>query len=128
MLRQKEHALRANEGVDPSELQKKKQKKAAPVATETETPEDAFAAAEATLRAAIAEVQETTEKEKVEEKVKEEKEEAPRENREAPLVNSIQRRLSILLEEQAIQSTSQAGEFAVSSYQESFICNGCFCG
>ena len=34
------------------------------------------------------------------------------------LVTTIQRRLSLLLEEQAIQSTVQAGEFAVSSYQE----------
>lgn len=35
-----------------------------------------------------------------------------------PLVNTIQRRLSILLEEQAIESTVQAGEFASSSYQD----------
>lgn len=35
-----------------------------------------------------------------------------------PLVNTIQRRLSILLEEQALQSTLQAGEFATSSYQD----------
>lgn len=35
-----------------------------------------------------------------------------------PLVNTIQRRLSILLEEQAIGSTLQVGEFATSSYQD----------
>ena len=35
-----------------------------------------------------------------------------------PLVNTIQRRLSILLEEQAIESTLQVGEFASSSYQD----------
>lgn len=34
------------------------------------------------------------------------------------LVNTIQRRLSILLEEQAIESTLQVGEFATSSYQD----------
>lgn len=37
---------------------------------------------------------------------------------ESPLVNTIQRRLSLLLEEQAINSTVEAGEFAVSSYQD----------
>lgn len=35
-----------------------------------------------------------------------------------PLVNTIQRRLSLLLEEQALQSTTQAGEFATSHYQD----------
>lgn len=65
LLRQKEFALRANEGKDPLKLQQQ---------TEEET--------------------------------------------ENPLVNTIQRRLSLLLEEQAIHSTTQAGEFAVSSYQD----------
>jgi type VI secretion system protein ImpK len=37
---------------------------------------------------------------------------------ENPLVNTIQRRLSLLLEEQAINSTVEAGEFAASSYQD----------
>ena len=40
------------------------------------------------------------------------------EDQDNPLVNTIQRRLSILLEEQAIESTLQAGEFASSSYQD----------
>src|ERR1700733_7715700 len=65
LLRQKEIALRANEGNDPQALEQQ---------TEEET--------------------------------------------ESPLVNTIQRRLSLLLEEQAIQSTVQAGEFAASSYQD----------
>jgi type VI secretion system protein ImpK len=122
LLRQKELALRTNEGMNPLDFQKKKQKKAAAPVTETKTPEDPFAAAEATIAAAVAEAEAaalgTTVTEKVEEKPQEEEEEAI-EIKEIPLVNSIQRRLSILLEEQAIQSTSQAGEFAVSSYQES---------
>lgn len=65
LLRQKEYALRANEGLDPAVL-----------AQQSEDDSD------------------------------------------NPFVNAIQRRLSILLEEQAIQSTVQAGEFAVSSYQD----------
>lgn len=65
LLRQKEFALRANEGKDPLTLEQQ---------TEEEM--------------------------------------------ENPLVNTIQRRLSLLLEEQAIHSTVQAGEFAISSYQD----------
>lgn len=65
LLRQKEFALRANEGNDPLKLEQQSQ-----------------------------------------------------EDTSNPLINTIQRRLSLLLEEQAIQSTVQAGEFAISSYQD----------
>jgi type VI secretion system protein ImpK len=65
LLRQKEFALRANDGKDPLTLEQQ---------TEEET--------------------------------------------ENLLVNTIQRRLSLLVEEQAIRSTTQAGEFAMSSYQD----------
>lgn len=65
LLRQKEFALRANEGKDPLTLEQQ---------TEQET--------------------------------------------ETPFVNTIQRRLSLLLEEQAVHSLVQGGEFAVSSYQD----------
>ncbi|MBM3468235.1 MAG: DotU family type IV/VI secretion system protein [Alphaproteobacteria bacterium] len=36
----------------------------------------------------------------------------------ANIVNTIQRRLSVLFEEQAVESTIQVGEFATSSYQD----------
>lgn len=74
LLRQKEVALRANEGAEPKTLE--------------QTPEESAPSPE------------------------------PRQEMGNPLVNTIQRRLSLLLEEQTINGTIQAGEFSVSSYQD----------
>ncbi|MBM3632700.1 MAG: DotU family type IV/VI secretion system protein [Alphaproteobacteria bacterium] len=114
LLRQKELALRANDGNDPLKLSKQKGKKKDPdPILQPETLEETEAAITAAAEAANAATLESEH----EEDLKEIKE--PEEYKEQPLVNIIQRRLSILLEEQAIRSTIQAGEFAVSSYQES---------
>lgn len=98
LLRQKEYALRATDGIDPVVLEKtaKKKTKAKPIAEESEFTTEAD------------EIIEEEEEEEAEEK----------EQITSPIVNTIQRRLSILLEEQALQSTLQAGEFAISSYQD----------
>lgn len=86
LLRQKEFALRANDGIDPTPFEEEEEK--APSSDGEETKETSLA-------------------------------ETPRKGEaESPLVNTIQRRLSLLLEEQAIHSTVQAGEFVVSSYQD----------
>jgi type VI secretion system protein ImpK len=97
LLRQKEYALRATDGIDPVILEKtaKKKAKSEPVIEDSEIALQALDILEE-------EEEEAEEKEQIA----------------SPIVNTIQRRLSILLEEQALQSTLQAGEFAISSYQD----------
>ena len=46
---------------------------------------------------------------------------------EMPLVNLIQRRLSLLLEEQSLQSTSQAGGICRQPLPGGTLCHGCLC-
>jgi type VI secretion system protein ImpK len=107
LLRQKEFALRANEGIDPIKLTKKKPKK---TKSEPLTPIEALQAFE--------EAEKSQAMKDAEELEDEEEKADAEEGKMMPLVNTIQRRLSLLLEEQAVQSTVQAGEFAISSYQD----------
>ncbi|MCE3230835.1 MAG: type secretion protein DotU [Alphaproteobacteria bacterium] len=97
LLRQKEFALRANEGKDPVTLEQQAEKA---LMAEQESEEGSLTSEQ--------ETEETppTLNQRLEQEW------------ESPLVNTIQRRLSLLLEEQAMNSTVQTREFAVSSYQD----------
>lgn len=114
ILRQKEYALRVNEGRDPTileneaeEAMKTSEEALESAPEETETPPEISAEEETQPPQQTPQPKTPT---SLQTSLEEEKETA--------LVNTIQRRLSVLLEEQAIQATVQAGEFTSGSYQD----------
>ncbi|MBX9805061.1 MAG: DotU family type IV/VI secretion system protein [Alphaproteobacteria bacterium] len=122
LLRQKELALRANEGNDPFKLsQIPQQLEETP--PDTKEPVDPIKLAEEMLTKQLLNPEEPLPEEPAPEKAKPVEpsilQKKQQEESDNLLVNTIQRRLSLILEDQAIQSTIQAGEFAASSYQDS---------
>jgi type VI secretion system protein ImpK len=116
LLRQKEFALRATEGKDPITLEREAELANTPnleISPERLIDDEPQALAENPL-----EEESPPPLQKKEEKKPFILETPIEDGNDNALVNTIQRRLSILLEEQAVQSTVQAGEFAISSYQD----------